>query len=346
MEPLLEFLAVWWWTAPTTVGLGAIGYAGLTTGRRRARRLALDAARYEEGAAARALTSARAQTRAAQAQVLSAQARNGAPSPGVPSVAEARRQLQLAKQAQKSASLELKASRNRVRAERTHLSATSKADGTPLERLVREHDAILARWLEYETDVETTIAFPQMSDPHDPTTAAFLDSQRNAQWLRPTSPTARMTPERFAAYRSSVHALGAAFEHAEDAAMRASGRRGAERSRSNAAPPPSTVEDLAARATERVTTWVTESVTTWAAARTNPAKGDGAAGTPPTGAASPPRTSASGGPTPGPGAAADSAEAKAEPGPAPKPKPKPYPEPVRPPLWPVPRRESRPPEAR
>ncbi|MDF2492337.1 MAG: hypothetical protein K0Q58_915, partial [Microbacterium sp.] len=173
MEPLFEFLAAWWWTGPTTVGLGAVGYAGLTTGRRRARRLALDAARVEEGAAARALVAARAQTKSAQAQLLTAQARNGT-APGSPAVAEARRQLHSAKQAQKSAALEVRASRSRVRAERTRLAAASGTDETPLAQVVHQHDAVLARWLEYETDVETAIAFPQMSDPRDPMTAAFL----------------------------------------------------------------------------------------------------------------------------------------------------------------------------
>ncbi|MBZ4487262.1 hypothetical protein LQ938_00390 [Microbacterium sp. cx-55] len=223
MEPLFEFLAAWWWTGPTTVGLAAAGYAGVTTGRRRARRLALDAARHEEGAAARALMSARAQTRAAQAQVFTAQAQRAAPAPGVPSVSEARRALQQAKLQQKAAALALKASRTRVRAERAQLSGT--ADALPLERLMQEHDAITARWLEYETDVETAIAFPQMTDARHPATAAFLQAQRETYELRPASASTRISAERFAAYRQSIRALEVAFTAAEDAAMRTSARR-------------------------------------------------------------------------------------------------------------------------
>ena len=225
MEPLLEFLAVWWWTAPTAVGLGAVGYTGLTTGRRRARRLALDAARHEEGTAARMLMAARARTRSAQAQALTAQAQRSSPSPGVPSVSEARRELQRARQEQKSAALELKASRTRVRAERARLHVAT-GDALPLAQLVREHDAVLSRWIEYETDVETALAFPQMTDARHPSTAAFLHAQRDAQWLRPAAPTARMSPADFVAYRNAVRDLERAFTAAEDDALRASARRG------------------------------------------------------------------------------------------------------------------------
>lgn len=335
MEPLLEFFAAWWWAAPTTVGLGAVGYAGLTTGRRRARRLALDAARHEEGAASRALMSARAQTRSAQAQVLTAQAGNGRSAPGAPSVAEARHQLMLARQAQKSASLELKASRSRVRAERSRLAAASGADETPLVRLVHEHDAILARWLEYETDVELTIAFPRMSDPRDPLTAAFLHAQRDAQLLRPSTPAARMAPEEFVDYRASVRALEVAFTRAEDAALRASAARGGG-SRTPTNPLPSTAEQLAARATERVTAWVTEGVSTWAATRSNPASPrDRRADAPPTGRKTDAGAPASVPPESPPAAApADSDSVH------------PLPEPLRQPVWPVPGRGSNPPKTR
>jgi hypothetical protein len=225
VEPLLEVLTLWWWTAPTAVGLGAVGYVGLTTGRRRARRLALDAARHEEGAAARALMAARAHTRSAQAQLLTAQAQRRAPAAGVPSVAEARRLLQRAREAQRSAMLELKASRSRVRAERARLHVARGEGGLPLARLVHEHDALLGRWIEYETDVETALAFPQMTDAQHPATAAFLHAQRDAQWLRPPSGAARMSPADFVAYRDAVRALERAFTAAEDDALRSSARR-------------------------------------------------------------------------------------------------------------------------
>lgn len=221
MEPLLEFLAAWWWMAPTAAGLGAVGYAGLTTGRRRSRRLALDAARHQEQLAVRALLTARADTRSAQAQVQAAKAaRAGAPA-GTASVTETRRRLQQAKDAQRAASLALRARRLQVRAERAHLHAAGAKDETPLARLAHEHDAIAARWLEYETDLETSLAFPQMSDPHHPATAAFLVELQRAQHLRPSEGSTRVTPEEFVAYREAVHRLEAAFTSAEDAALRA-----------------------------------------------------------------------------------------------------------------------------
>ncbi len=312
MEPLLEFLAAWWWAAPTTVGLGAVSYVGLTTGRRRARRLALDAARHEEQLAARALVSAKADTRSAQAQVLSAQAQRGAPAPGIPSVPDARRQLQQAKQAQRAAGLALKAARSRVRAERVRLNGGTSAD-LPLAQLVREHDALNARWLEYETDVETALAFPQMSDPHHPTTAAFLQAQRDAQWLRPAAPTARMSPGDFVAYRRAVRTMEAAFTAAEDAALRATSAR--------AATPPRT----AARETFRPASAV-------------PPRPAAAAGTPPVESGS------------GTGGSAPSARAAAAPAPPADADGRgesgtrrdPLPQPV----WPVPGRRPRPPAPR
>ncbi|MEV7692891.1 hypothetical protein AB0N73_06115 [Microbacterium sp. NPDC089189] len=330
MEPLLEFLAAWWWTAPTAAGLGAVGYAGLTTGRRRSRRLALDAARHQEQLAVRALLTARADTRSAQAQVQAAKAaRAGAPA-GAASVAETRRRLQQAKDAQRAASLALRATRLQVRAERAHLHAAGTKDETPLARLTHEHDAIAARWLEYETDLETSLAFPQMSDPHHPATAAFLVELQRAQHLRPSEGSTRVTPEDFVAYREAVHRLDAAFTSAEDAALRA------------------TADGTAARA----------------AVWTRPATRPGAA--PPTASrpAAPPTASRPTAPLadadPAPAPAASARTPHPEPAPAPAPAPQPESAPVTPadtdperpaekiPLrrtWPVPSRERRrPPE--
>ncbi|KAA9134548.1 hypothetical protein [Microbacterium caowuchunii] len=310
MEPLLEFLAAWWWAAPTTVGLGAVSYVGLTTGRRRARRLALDAARHEEQLAARAFVSAKADTRSAQAQLLSAQAQRGVPAPGIPTVPDARRQLQQAKQAQRAAGLALKAARSRVRAERVRMNGGASAD-LPLAQLVREHDALNARWLEYETDVETALAFPQMSDPHHPTTAAFLQAQRDAQWLRPAAATARMSPGDFVAYRRAVRTMEAAFTAAEDAALRATSAR--------AATPP--------RAPARETFRSASAAPSRPAADTPRVESFSDAGGPT------PSARAAGAPSP----AAD-ADGRGESGPRPDPLPQP--------VWPVPGRRPRPPAPR
>lgn len=219
--PLLEFLAVWWWAAPAAAGAGTVGYVAATTGRRRARRLALDAARHQEQHAVRELLSARARTRAAQAEVQAARATRSA------SHSEARRALNQAREAQRTATLLLRAARTRVKAERAQLAARDAE--LPLARIVREHDAIAARWLEYETDVELAIAVPQMSDPHHPATAAYLQAMQRAQWLRPPSGATRMDPADFVAYAAAVRELNEAFAAAETAALRASAERGRRR---------------------------------------------------------------------------------------------------------------------
>ncbi|WP_307321642.1 hypothetical protein [Microbacterium sp. SORGH_AS_0862] len=218
MGPLLEFLAVWWWTAPAAAGAGTVGYVAATTGRRRARRLALDAARHQEQHAVRELLGARARTRAAQAEVQAARATRSA------SHSEARRALNQAREAQRTATLLLRAARTRVKAERAQLAARDAE--LPLARIVREHDTIAARWLEYETDVELAIAVPQMSDPHHPATAAYLQAMQRAQWLRPPNGATRMDPADYVAYAAAVRELNDAFAAAETAALRASAERG------------------------------------------------------------------------------------------------------------------------
>ena len=65
--------------------------------------------------------------------------------------------------------------------------------GTQLERLFASHDAVTARWLDYELDVAKIIAFPAMSDGRQPLTAAFLRAKRIADGLRPASAKARLT---------------------------------------------------------------------------------------------------------------------------------------------------------
>jgi hypothetical protein len=96
-------------------------------------------------------------------------------------------------------------------------------DALPLRRLVAEHDALLARWLAYETDPAKAIDYPTMSDPHHPPTEAYLRAQATAQWLRPSDPDAKMAPADFAAYRAAVRRAEEAFAAAERDARR---RRG------------------------------------------------------------------------------------------------------------------------
>jgi hypothetical protein len=188
----------------------------MTSRGRRARRLELDAARHEEAVAYRALLAARAGTRAAHAEVLSAKARSA--FPGAPAVWEARRQVQEAKRAEKSAALELRASRVRVRATAQQLSAAGTSAPPPLARVFAAHDAVNSRFLDYQTDPEKVIAYPVLSDPRHPATLAFLQAQREAQWLRPASAQVKIAPPDYIAYREAVRKLEAAFEAAERAA--------------------------------------------------------------------------------------------------------------------------------
>ncbi|WP_461475672.1 hypothetical protein [Microbacterium sp. HJ5] len=209
MEPLILLVQGWWWAAPAAAGVGAASYMGLTTGRRRARRLELDAARHEESQAYRALVAAKAQVRVAQADVLAARSRaGGAASAG------AKRALQSARDDEKTASYALRASRARVKASYAQYRAGSAAEPLPIERLYAAHDAVNARWLAYETDIDKALAFPQVTDPRHPATVAFLRAQREAQFARPTAGR-RIAPADFVRYRDAVAALDASLVEAE-----------------------------------------------------------------------------------------------------------------------------------
>src|SRR5690606_32261249 len=116
--------------------------------------------------------------------------------------------------AARAAAARVKASRVRVSSERSSMST----DGMPpLERLRGRHDALLARWMEYETDPARAIAFPQMSDGRQHATAAFLVALRRARDAR-LSPDSRNSPEEFSMYRAAVEDLERAFDIAERAA--------------------------------------------------------------------------------------------------------------------------------
>ena len=95
-----------------------------------------------------------------------------------------------------------------------------ETQATQLERLFATHDAVTARWLDYELDVAKTIAFPAMSDGRQPLTAAFLRAKRIADGLRPASAKARLTKEQLTEYRNAVADFEVAFDVAERDARR------------------------------------------------------------------------------------------------------------------------------
>jgi len=98
--------------------------------------------------------------------------------------------------------------------------ASTSTSATPLQKLMATHDAVTARWLEYELDVAKLIAFPAMSDGRQPLTAAFLRAKKIADRARPESATARVSAEQLAEYRAAVTDYEVAFELAERDARR------------------------------------------------------------------------------------------------------------------------------
>lgn len=223
MDPLVwTTIAEFWWIGPTVIGAGALGWLGVRHQRaENARRLEYDAARHELRDARKTASAGRVAVRVARADLARAQAERTASRATSADVAAARRELQRAQREANAASAAVRSRRARVSAARVALPR-SAADPTalPLSRLMAAHDAVTARWLEYETDPAKLIAFPTMSDGRQPQTAAYLAQRTATQRLRPASPQARMTPEAFAAYRDAVHGLTRAFETAEAEAWR------------------------------------------------------------------------------------------------------------------------------
>lgn len=89
-----------------------------------------------------------------------------------------------------------------------------------LTKIFATHDAITARWLDYELDVAKLIAFPTMSDGRQELTAAFLRAKKVADSLRPASVDAKVTPDQVTEYRAAVTEFEVAFDLAERDARR------------------------------------------------------------------------------------------------------------------------------
>jgi hypothetical protein len=184
----------------------------MTTNRRRARRLELDAARHEERAAYRELQAAKAEVRAAKGTLLAVKASPGA---SLPALVEARRRYTRAREAERSSSLALRASRSWLKATDLRYHSTPRDAPLPLAALVARHDAVTARWLAYETDAATALSFPQMLDPQHPATLAFLRAQRDAQTLRAAATQGKVSPQTYLAYRNAVQDAESTFAAAE-----------------------------------------------------------------------------------------------------------------------------------
>ena len=214
MEPILLLATELWWVAPAAAGAGATGYAIVRRrGTVNGRRLGYDAARFELRRAQLDARAAADAARVARADAARVAAEKAAARADAAALASARRALREAQLASRAAVARVKVSRVRVATERSAMTAGGML---PLERLRARHDALLARWMEYETDAARAIAFPGMSDGRQPATAAFLAALERARDVRPRPD--RVTAEEFAVYRAAVDDLERTFDVAERAA--------------------------------------------------------------------------------------------------------------------------------
>lgn len=116
-----------------------------------------------------------------------------------------------------------------VRAMESHAKAIAAADEAARVRvraeeahqLMADHDAVNARWLDYELDVTKLIDFPLMTDVREPLMVAYLRAKRRADSLRPAEGAVEhVEPGRLDDYRTAVNDYRVAFDIAEAEAHR------------------------------------------------------------------------------------------------------------------------------
>ncbi|SDM37309.1 hypothetical protein [Microbacterium azadirachtae] len=225
MDPFWAAAAEFWWVAPVVAGGAVVSVAGV---RRRlssgGRRLGYDAARLDLQNALRQANEARVAVRVARAELAGLLAGRAAGATDPAAVSDARRRAREAEQGSRAAAAAVRARRARLEAARAELALGADPQRRPLPRTIAAHEAVLARWMAYETDPGLLLAYPAMGDARDPSTSAFLTAMAQARDARP-APTARITPAEFGAYRDAVEQLRRAFDTAEeDARARAAGR--------------------------------------------------------------------------------------------------------------------------
>lgn len=204
-----------WWIAPAVAGAGAVGITAVRRQQRvNGKRLGYDAARLELRQAQQEARDSAVAARVARAETGRIVADQAASKTDAAAVASARRALREAQLASKAAAARVKAARARVAAERTALGSSE----APLDKVRTRHDAVLARWMEYETDPARALAFPAMSDARHPQTAAFFTALAKARDLRPAREAVRVTASDFSLYRVAVDDLERCFDIAERAA--------------------------------------------------------------------------------------------------------------------------------
>ena len=221
MDPLL-LAAEWWWIAPTAVAAGTAGTIGLRrrSSRMSGRRLEVDAARQDLRTAQRVAAERRIALKVARADLARVTAERAAQRATAEQVAGARRMLRERERDAKAASADVRVRQVRLNAARAAVPTASEPG--PLERLHATHDAVMVRWMRYETDPALQIAYPAMTDVKLPATAAYLRASGHAAEMRRAA-SGKVTPADFAAYRDAVAELERAFEAAEHAARVAAG---------------------------------------------------------------------------------------------------------------------------
>lgn len=217
---MIEFLAALgglWWLAPTAIALGAVGVTFVHRRRLRdPRRLGYRASQVDVIEARRSAARRRAELKVARAEHHRlVTERSVKREPGV-NLGASRKLVRDAERSVRAADAATRAAYARRSAARQELPLLKTPEQYPLAQITARHDAVLRRWLDYETDPAMVIAYPQMSDGSVPATGDFLAASQRAGWLRPAKDTA-VTPEEFSRYRDAVHALEAAFEAAERA---------------------------------------------------------------------------------------------------------------------------------
>lgn len=107
----------------------------------------------------------------------------------------------------------------------THGAATAEVESrqatrSGIDRVLATHDDVTRRWFEYETNLQTIIDFPMMTNVREPLTADFHRARVVADDLRPADPAELTDHATFVEYRDAVNAYRVAFEIAEREAQR------------------------------------------------------------------------------------------------------------------------------
>ncbi len=96
----------------------------------------------------------------------------------------------------------------------------SQAATNDVSRALRLHDAVDARWFNYELDLATIITYPMMVDLREDLTMAFHRAKAHADALRPADANGLSDIGRFNEYRDAVTEYSVAFDAAEREARR------------------------------------------------------------------------------------------------------------------------------